>query len=77
MTIAKGKRYIVPRGTVVRDHRLMRSSTRKVSYPVHVEHVTEGRAYWSGDCNRTMSCDASALDLTHPVSGARSGRRGR
>lgn len=69
MTITRGARYTIPRGTEVYDHKRKRRSLRRVSYPVHVENVVDGRVYWFGDCNRLMSCADSAVDLTCNVTG--------
>ena len=40
---------------------------RRTSYPVHVQSVSNGRAYWTGDGNRSFSCDAAAIPLRPPT----------
>ena len=76
MTTAKGKRRVVPMGTLVYDHVTKTEHRRQTSYPVHVERVEGGRVYWFGDRARMFSCEESAVDLKRDV-GARSPGRGR
>ena len=75
MTIATGKRHVIPRGTLVYDHVHRCEERRRTTYPVHIERIEGGRAYWFGDQHRMMSCEAAAVDLKHPC-GPRSPQRG-
>ncbi len=61
MTIPGGSRHVIPRGTEVYNHTTGEHTIRRVSYPVHVNGVNLGRAYWFGDRAHLMSCDAKLI----------------